>query len=108
MRAPQPPRQLQQGCVEMTIVEKVIGPATAAISRCMHSRALLRSRRFLRTTGSGQRHDEGFIVVAVLWILAALATLAAAYAIYVANTVSGARVHDDRIRRRPWFRLRSS
>lgn len=45
----------------------------------------------------GERCDEGFIVVAVLWILAALATLASVYAIYVANTVSAARVHDDRI-----------
>ena len=45
----------------------------------------------------GRRGDEGFIVVAVLWILAALATLASVYAIYVANTVSAARVHDDRI-----------
>jgi len=45
----------------------------------------------------GKRCDEGFIVVAVLWILAALATLASVYAIYVANTVSAARVHDDRI-----------
>ena len=63
------PRQLQQACVQMTIIEKAIG------KRC----------------------DEGFIVVAVLWILAALATLASVYAIYVANTVSAARVHDDRI-----------
>jgi general secretion pathway protein K len=47
--------------------------------------------------GIGRRSDEGFIVVAVLWILAALATLASVYAIYVANTVSAARVHDDRI-----------
>jgi general secretion pathway protein K len=43
------------------------------------------------------RSNEGFIVVAVLWILAALATLASVYAIYVSNTVSAARVNDDRI-----------
>jgi len=43
------------------------------------------------------RRDDGFIVVAVLWILAALATLASVYAVYVANTASSSRVNDDRI-----------
>jgi general secretion pathway protein K len=41
-------------------------------------------------------HD-GFIVVAVLWILGALATLASIYAVYVANTVTALAVNDDRI-----------
>lgn len=48
-------------------------------------------------TASHGRPSDGFIVVAVLWILAALATLASVYAIYVANTVTAARVHDDRV-----------
>jgi general secretion pathway protein K len=43
------------------------------------------------------RGRNGFIVVAVLWILAALATLASIYASYVANTVIASRVNDARI-----------
>jgi general secretion pathway protein K len=44
-----------------------------------------------------RRTRDGFIVVAVLWILTALATLASVYAIYVSNTVGAAAVNDDRI-----------
>lgn len=40
---------------------------------------------------------DGFIIVAVLWILAALATLASVYAVYVANTALAARVYDSRL-----------
>jgi general secretion pathway protein K len=40
---------------------------------------------------------EGFIVVAVLWILGALATLASIYATYVANTAAGLSVSKDRV-----------
>ena len=40
---------------------------------------------------------DGFIIVAVLWILAALAALAAVYAVYVANTAMAARVYDSRL-----------
>src|SRR5437660_10912574 len=43
------------------------------------------------------RGRHGFIVVAVLWILAALATLASIYASYVANTAIASRVNDERI-----------
>jgi general secretion pathway protein K len=39
----------------------------------------------------------GFIIVAVLWILAALAALVSVYAVYVANTVVAARVYDSRL-----------
>jgi general secretion pathway protein K len=46
----------------------------------------------------GRSSEGGFIIVAVLWILGALATLASIYAIYVANTASGLRVDKDRIR----------
>jgi general secretion pathway protein K len=40
---------------------------------------------------------NGFIIVAVLWILAALAALASVYAVYVANTAMAARVYDSRL-----------
>jgi len=43
------------------------------------------------------RQSDGFIVVAVLWIIGALATLAAIYALYVANSTVALAVHDDRI-----------
>src|SRR5712691_8527442 len=39
----------------------------------------------------------GFIVVAVLWILGALATLATIYAVYVTNTAVALGVNDDRL-----------
>ena len=38
--------------------------------------------------------DDGFIVVAVLWILAALATLATIFSMYVINTATAFAVHD--------------
>ena len=41
--------------------------------------------------------DAGFIVVAVLWILAALATLATIIAVYVINTAIAFTVHDERL-----------
>ena len=41
-------------------------------------------------------HD-GFIVVAVLWILAALATLATIFSVYVINTAIAFTVHDERL-----------
>ncbi|MGH6834424.1 MAG: general secretion pathway protein GspK [Methylocella sp.] len=40
---------------------------------------------------------NGFIIVAVLWILAALSALAAVYAVYVANTAIATRVYDSRL-----------
>jgi general secretion pathway protein K len=40
---------------------------------------------------------DGFVVVAVLWILAALAALVTIYMIYVINTAMALRVHDDRL-----------
>jgi len=43
---------------------------------------------------SGQ---DGFIVVAVLWILAALATLAMIFSVYVINTATAFTVHDERL-----------
>jgi general secretion pathway protein K len=44
-----------------------------------------------------RRADGGFIIVAVLWILAALAVLASIYSIYVTNTVISLGVNDDRL-----------
>jgi general secretion pathway protein K len=43
------------------------------------------------------RRPDGFIVVAVLWILGALATLASIYAVYVINTATSMGVNDDRL-----------
>lgn len=40
---------------------------------------------------------EGFIVVAVLWILTALATLATIFSVYVINTAVAFSVHDERL-----------
>ena len=41
--------------------------------------------------------NEGFIIVAVLWILAALATLASIIAVYVINAANAFAVHDERL-----------
>jgi general secretion pathway protein K len=41
--------------------------------------------------------DGGFILVAVLWIVAALATLASVYSIYAVNTAAASHVADDRL-----------
>jgi general secretion pathway protein K len=43
------------------------------------------------------RADSGFVLVAVLWILAALATLASIYSAYAVKTVAGSHVADDRV-----------
>jgi general secretion pathway protein K len=49
-----------------------------------------------RIARSGQSRD-GFIVVAVLWMLGALATLASIYAVYVINTATAMGANDDRV-----------
>jgi general secretion pathway protein K len=51
-------------------------------------------RRIARSPGVGR---DGFIVVAVLWMLGALATLASIYAVYVINTATAMGVNDDRL-----------
>ncbi|WP_395696684.1 general secretion pathway protein GspK [Methylocella sp.] len=43
------------------------------------------------------RGDDGFIIVAVLWILAALAAFAGVFAYYAATTAVSARVSSDRL-----------
>ncbi len=52
----------------------------------------------LNAPPSRRRDEDGFIIVAVLWILAALATLASVYALYVASTAAAAHVGGDRLR----------
>jgi len=49
------------------------------------------------TRPSPARSANGFIVVTVLWIVAALATLASIYAIYVINTATSMSVNDERV-----------
>jgi general secretion pathway protein K len=46
---------------------------------------------------SATHAEGGFVLVAVLWILAALATLAAIYSSYTVNTAAASRVADDRV-----------
>jgi general secretion pathway protein K len=43
------------------------------------------------------RAEDGFVVVAVLWMLGALAALASIYAVYVTNTAVSLSVNDDRL-----------
>jgi general secretion pathway protein K len=40
---------------------------------------------------------NGFIVVAVLWILGALATLVSIYSVYVTNAATGVGLHEDHL-----------
>jgi general secretion pathway protein K len=49
------------------------------------------------TCGPHQTTADGFILVAALWIIAALATLAAIFSIYLANTAVSLSVNDDTI-----------
>jgi general secretion pathway protein K len=52
-----------------------------------------------RSTFQTQRKPpDGFIVVAVLWLLAALSTLASIYSVYVVNTAAGFAVYDEQLR----------
>jgi general secretion pathway protein K len=46
---------------------------------------------------AGRDRNGGFIIVAVLWILGALATLATIYAVYVIDTAVSYSVHDRRV-----------
>ena len=56
------------------------------------------STQEFRTAGNRRNCGErGFIIVAVLWILAALATLASIYSIYVSNTAVASHLTDDRL-----------
>src|SRR6266576_2223891 len=44
-----------------------------------------------------RQNSDGFILVAVLWIIAALATLATIFSVYVINTATAFTVHDERL-----------
>jgi general secretion pathway protein K len=44
-----------------------------------------------------RRAPDGFVIVAVLWILGAMATLASIYAVYVIDTATAFRAHDDQV-----------
>ncbi|HUZ92346.1 MAG TPA: type II secretion system protein GspK [Methylocella sp.] len=50
-----------------------------------------------RPAHKGALGADGFILVAVLWMLAALAALASVYAAYIANTAMSARAYDNRL-----------
>src|SRR5829696_4201168 len=45
-----------------------------------------------------RKSSDGFIIVAVLWILGALATLATIYSVYVINTATALAINDDRVK----------
>ena len=45
----------------------------------------------------GRKSSDGFILVAVFWILGGLAVLAAVYALYVVNAAASQEVNNDRI-----------
>src|SRR5262245_43664612 len=48
--------------------------------------------------GTGRRRAaDGFVMVAVLWILGALATLASIYSVYIIDTAVAFKTHDDRL-----------
>jgi general secretion pathway protein K len=55
-------------------------------------------KRSVANRGASEGASEGFIVVAVLWMLGALSALVSIYAIYVINTATGFVGHDDRLR----------
>jgi general secretion pathway protein K len=50
-----------------------------------------------QTQPVGPSSDAGFILIAVLWLLAALATLASIYSAYAINSAVTARIPDDRL-----------
>lgn len=62
----------------------------------MRGSAIPPPRRPARDGCTGRRAD-GFVIVAVLWILGAMATLASIYAVYVIDTATAFRAHDDHV-----------
>jgi general secretion pathway protein K len=53
--------------------------------------------RVISAPQSARRAEAGFVLVAVLWILAALATLATIYSSYTVNSAVGSHLADDRV-----------
>ncbi len=66
--------------------------ALRKFGKAKRKRLLMRRPDVKATLGA-----DGFILVAVLWILAALAALASVYAVYIANTAISARAYDNRL-----------
>jgi general secretion pathway protein K len=58
----------------------------------------VRRQRSTQAKSSPKSADSGFILVVVLWILAALAALATSYLVYVGNAAFATQVNDDRLR----------
>ena len=54
--------------------------------------------RLQHSEALGPASEGGFILVVVLWILAALAALASSYSVYVGNAAFATHVNDDRLR----------
>lgn len=50
-----------------------------------------------QTQRAGHQRDDGFIIVAVLWMLGALATLAVVYSLYVKETTAAFLDHNERL-----------
>ena len=57
----------------------------------------MKARAMTPLPRSATRAQDGFVLVAVLWILAALATLASIYSSYTVNTAAASLVADDRV-----------
>src|SRR5271157_5205510 len=57
-----------------------------------------RGQSAVRSERNSQSRESGFILVVVLWILAALAALASSYLVYVDNAAFATRINDDRLR----------
>jgi general secretion pathway protein K len=51
-----------------------------------------------RSSGPMQSGRDGFILVAVLWIIGGLAALASIYAVYVSNSATAVAINEDKIR----------
>ncbi len=58
----------------------------------------MRSERSTEAALSSKSRESGFILVVVLWTLAALAALASSYLVYVDNAAFATRINDDRLR----------
>jgi len=63
----------------------------------MSRRGKIAGHVLARPESSSAPGSDGFILVAVLWILAALAALASVYAVYIANTAIAVRIYDYRL-----------
>ena len=53
--------------------------------------------RSVHATKGNRRAPDGFVIVAVLWILGALATLASIYAVYIIDAATAVKTRDDRV-----------